>query len=226
MTDNDVLKHTYDKEIVCPICENKFKVKIVKVNSPRITSKDSDFFIRYSVVNPYFYDVWMCNHCGYSSMKADFPKIKSFQKELVLDGITKKWTPRVYPESLTVDNAIERYKLALVTSMIIEKPNSTKAMILLKLAWMYRLKKDVEKEMAFLKQSITAFLDAYSMEDFPIYGMQRDSISYLIGELYRRTNNEKEALTWYSKVFSTVGASQKLKDLARNGKDSLKNNMI
>lgn len=226
MTDNDVFKHTYDKEVVCPICENKFKVKVVKVNSPRLMSKDSDFFMRYSIINPYFYDVWVCNHCGYSSMKADFPKIKSFQKDLVLNGITKKWNPKSYPEILTVDHAIERFKLALVTSMIIEKPNSTKAMILLKLAWMYRLKEDEKRETTFLKQAITAFLDAYNLENFPIYGMQRDSISYLIGELYRKTKNNEEALMWYSKLFSTVGASQKLRDLAKTGKDAIKNNMI
>ncbi|MDS0525565.1 DUF2225 domain-containing protein [Clostridium sp. SHJSY1] len=223
MTANETLRHTYDKEIICPICENSFNVKVVKVNSPRITSKDSDFFIRYSVINPYFYDVWICNHCGYSAMKADFSNTKTFQKDLLLKGITTKWIPKNYPDILTLDNAIERYKLSLVTSMIIQKSNSTKAMILLKIAWMYRLNEDKENELIFLERAISVFLEAYNLENFPIYGMQRDSISYLIGELYRRTGKNEEALLWYSKLFSTVGASQKLKDLARIGKDAIKN---
>ena len=67
--------------VKCPICGKTFKTKAVKVNSPRIISKDSDFFIRYSVVNPYFYDVWICNSCGYAAMKSDFLKVKSYEKD-------------------------------------------------------------------------------------------------------------------------------------------------
>ena len=72
MSEVDITTHIYDKEIICPVCNSKFNAKVVKVNSPRITSKDSDFFIRYRVVNPYFYDVWMCNSCGYSASEGRF----------------------------------------------------------------------------------------------------------------------------------------------------------
>lgn len=84
MSEVDVKTHIFNKEVSCPVCNAKFDTQVVKVNSPRIESKDSDFFIRYRVVNPYFYDIWMCNGCGYSATKADFPKIRPHQKELVL----------------------------------------------------------------------------------------------------------------------------------------------
>ncbi|MGG7178073.1 DUF2225 domain-containing protein [Clostridium paraputrificum] len=219
--DIDINKHIFDKEIVCPICNNKFKTKVVKVNSPRITSKDSDLFIRYSVANPYLYDVWLCNNCGYAAMKADFLKTKSFHRDLILNTITKKWNPRTYPDVLTPTNAVERYKLALLSAIAMEKPNSTKGMILLKISWMYRLLED-SREQDFLNQALNTLTDAYALEDFPIYGMQRDSLSYLIGDLNRRCNNHEDALKWYSKVITTVGASQRVKELARNGKDSIK----
>ena len=221
----DIDKHIFDKEIVCPICDNKFKTKVVKVNSPRITSKDSDLFIRYSVANPYLYDVWLCNACGYAAMKADFFKTKSFHKDLILNNITKKWSPRTYPDELTPANAIERYKLALLSAMAMDKPNGTKGMILLKLSWMYRLLED-PMEQIFLKQALNSLTDAYSLENFPIYGMQRDLLSYIIGDLNRRCNNNEDALKWYSKVITTVGASQKVKELARNGKDAIKENNV
>ncbi|PRR83026.1 DUF2225 domain-containing protein [Clostridium vincentii] len=219
MSETDLKIHIYDKEIICPICNSKFNVKIVKVNSPRITSKDSDFFIRYRVINPYFYDVWVCNSCGYSAIKADFPKIKSHQKDIILNEITRKWRPHNFPENLTVPDAINRYKLALVNSMAINATNSSIAMIFLKLGWMFRLNEDIEKENLFLNQSLQYFLKSFSLENFPIYGMQRDSFSYLIGDLYRRTNKSEEALRWYSTVITTVGASVKVKELARTGKD-------
>lgn len=223
MNDIDITKHVYDKEVVCPVCNYKFNAKVVKVNSPRITTRDSDLFIRYSVINPYFYDVWICNSCGYSAMKIDFPKVKPHQKDLIMNEITRKWRPHDFPENLTVSDAINRYKLALVNAMAIDAPNSSLAMIFLKLGWMFRLSEDTEKENLFLGHALQYFLKAFSLENFPIYGMQRDSISYLIGDLYRRTGNYEEALRWYSKVITTVGASVKVKDLARTAKEMITN---
>ena len=223
MSEVDLTIHIYDKEVSCPVCTSKFNAKVVKVNSPRIVSKDSDFFIRYRVVNPYFYDVWMCNSCGYSAIKGDFPKIKPYQKDLILNEITRKWRPHSFPEALTVSDAINRYKLALVNSMAIDATNSSLAMIFLKLGWMFRLSEDINKEKLFLSQALQYFLKAFSLENFPIYGMQRDSLSYLIGDLYRRTDNSEEALRWYSTVITTIGASAKVKDLARTAKDMISN---
>lgn len=223
--DNEILKYLFDKTVTCPICNSTFKTKAVKSKTSRILSKDSDFFIRYSPkVNPYFYDVWICNSCGYAAIKSDFNEIKHYRKELVYSNITPKWTPRVYPDILDEKLAIERYKLALLTAMLTDAPDSTKAMISLKIAWMFRLLEDKEQENIFLKQSLEAFIDAYRKELFPIYGLQRDSLMYLIGELNRRLGYDDQALLWYSKTIVNTNASYKVKDLARAGKDLIKNN--
>lgn len=218
----DIENHIFDKIIDCPVCAQKFSTKAVKVNSPRIASRDSDFFINYSVVSPYLYEVWICNHCGYAAMKSDFDKIKNFQKELVIKKITTKWRSRVYPEIFTEKIAIERYKLALINSIEIERPKSTQGMLLLKIAWMYRILKDEKSELSALESALDCFLEAYSNENFPVYGMQKDSFTYLIGELNRRLNRSSEALKWYSTVITTIGASQRIKEMARDGKDKIK----
>lgn len=214
--------HLFEKQVDCPVCGTSFKTPFVKVNSPRMKGQDSDLFIRYDVINPYLYDVWICNSCGYSAMKADFPKIKSFQKETVLSAITPKWKGRLYPEIFDEKISIERLKLALVNAIYIEAKNSTKAMICLKTAWMYRLLADDKNEISFLSQALKGFNEAYINEDFPIYGMQRYSIMYLIGELNRRVKNYSEAMKWFSSVITTPGVPQKVKDLARDCKDLIK----
>lgn len=182
------------------------------------------FFIRYSSPNPYFYDVWICNNCGYSTMKADFFKIKKHEKEIILKKIKPLWKPRTYPEVITANLAIERYKIALANSVILKSNYSTKAMISLKITWMYRLLNDIENELIFLKKSLKGFNEAYIKEAFPMYGLQRDSTTYLLGELNRRIGNDSEALKWYSKTITTIGASYKIKELARNGRDLIKSN--
>ncbi|MGL5148993.1 MAG: DUF2225 domain-containing protein [Clostridium sp.] len=212
-------EHLYDKKLNCPICSNESTTKAVKINSPRRVSQDSDFFIRYNVINPYLYDVWICNKCGYSSMKCDFTKIKSFQKELILKSITPKWASRNYPDELTPKHAIERYKLALINSNALERPASSSAMICLKIAWMCRLINDISQENLFLNRALESFSTAYFYEDFPMYGLNRDALTYLIGELNRRLGNFTEATVWYSKTLTTPGFSSKIKELARDGRN-------
>ena len=226
MNENDLLNHLFDKHITCPVCDSKFTTKSVKVKSPRIISKDSDFFIRYSVINPYFYDVWICNSCGYAAMKSDFEKIKSHKKAMVLSNVTTKWKPRDYPDILDEKLAIERYKLALLNAILIDLPHSTKAMISLKIAWIYRILDNSAQELLFLKQALDGFNQAYIFENFPIYGLQRDSLMYLLGDLSRRVGNSQEALLWYSKTIVGLNTSYKVKEMARAGKDLIKDTNI
>lgn len=222
MNDTNILNHLFDKQVICPVCDSHFKTKTVKSKSPRVMAKDSDFFIRYSVANPYFYDVCICNSCGYAAMKSDFEKLKSHKRELVLSNVTPKWKPREYPDILDEKLAIERYKLALLNAVLIGLPDSTKAMISLKIAWMYRLLDDNTHEALFLKQALDGFNDAYINEIFPMYGLQRDSLMYLLGELNRKLGNYQNALLWYSKTIVSTNSSYKIKEMARIGKDSIK----
>lgn len=214
--------HIYNKKIECPICKNNFTTYAVKTTSPRMLGQDSDFFIKYDVVNPYLYDVWTCNKCGYSSMKADFSNVKKHQREKILLSITPKWSPRNYSSEATPNEAIEKYKLALINSMVLERPSSSNGMICLKIAWMYRLLKDNSNELIYLNKALNSFNHAYINEDFPLYGLEIDSMTYLIGELNRKLNNYDEALKWYSNTITIRGASHKVKELARDGRDKIK----
>ncbi|WP_195263818.1 DUF2225 domain-containing protein [Clostridium sp. 1001275B_160808_H3] len=215
-------KNLFLKEVNCPVCENSFKTPTVKVNASRVTSRDSDLFIRYSVENPYLYEVWLCPSCGYAALKTDFNKIRDFQIKLVKEKITPKWVNREYDIPFTEKISIERYKLALVNSLVIESKNSTKAMLCLKIAWMYRLLMDEVNEKNYINQALIAFNDTFINEKLPVYGLDRFSIMYLIGELHRRVGDDTSALRWFSEVITSIGAPQKVKEMARDGKDKIR----
>ncbi len=215
----------YSKEVTCPVCDHVFKANTVKSSAYRMIKKDSDFFIRYSLINPYFYDVWVCNSCGYSAMKTDFYSIRSTEIEKIQKSITPKWKGRMYPEIYDVHIAIERYKLSLLNYIIINAKSSKKAISCVKLAWMYRLletEEASEMELLFLKQALEGLNDAYYAEAFPIYGMDKYSAMYLIGELNRRIGNTENSLVWFSNVITTPNVKQSLKELARDMKDLIK----
>lgn len=219
---NNPQNQLFLKEVHCPVCNVKFKALSVKVNAPRIVSKDSDFFSYYAGINPYFYEILICPHCGYSAFKNDFSKIREFQINLVRQRIMPNWKFKEFPDLFTAEVAIERYKLALLTAMYSNAKNSTKAILCLKIAWMYRLLEQPEQEQVFLNNALQGFTEAYTNESFPIYGLDKFSTMYLIGELYRRVNKYGEALIWYSRVITTLGAPQKIKDLCRDGRDIIK----
>ena len=220
---------TYQTTVTCPVCANIFKEKAVKSSSFRVASKDTDFFIRYEIINPYFYDVWICNKCGYSALKVDFPKLRENEAKLVLQNITPKFKSKEFPEDYDISIAIERYKMALINAVYTEAKASKKAMICLKIAWMYRLlgsENSKETERNFLKEALTGFEQAYMKEIFPIYGMDSHIMMYLIGELNRRLSKYSIALNWLSKLITSKGVKPNLKELARTQKDLIKDELM
>ncbi len=100
-------------------------------------------------------------------MKKDFNKIRSFQINSVKEQITSTWIPREYPEVYNIDVAIERFKLSLLNYVVIESESSKKGFNCLKLAWMYRLTDNYDKEKLFLNQALEALKEAYFFRIFP-----------------------------------------------------------
>lgn len=212
----------YDKEIVCPVCENKFLARTVKTNGYRMKRKDSDFYIKYEIINPYFYDVLLCNVCGYAAMKADFHKLRQFEIESIQKNITPKWHGRKYPQIYDINIAIERYKLSLLNYSIMDSKSSKKAMNCLKLSWLYRDLGDTKNEELFRENATIGFKDAYLNEQSPIYGMNSITVLYLIAELNRRSGNYDEALKYLGNVITSRDANRKIKNIAMTQKDLIK----
>lgn len=212
----------YDKKVVCPVCENNFLANSVKTSGYKMKKRESDFYIKYDIINPYFYDVWICNVCGYAAMKTDFNKLKKFEIEIIQKNITPKWRGRKYPAIYDINIAIERYKLSLLNYSIMGSKASKKAMNCLKISWLYRELGEIKNEQIFREQALIGFKDAYLNEQLPIYGMDDFTILYLIGELNRRSGNYDEALRYFSDVITSKNADRKIKDLATNQRDLIK----
>lgn len=227
--ENSLASMLYLTTVTCPVCGHTFKEKVIKSSAIRMASKDTDFFIRYNNINPYFYDVWICDKCGYSALKVDFPKIREAEGKLILEKITPKFKSKVYPEFYDVDIAIERYKMALINAVYMEAKASKKAITCLKIAWMYRLlesESSREMERTFLKEAVKGLEEAYIKESFPLYGMDNHTTMYIIGEINRRLGNYSVAMTWFSNLITSRGVKTNLKELARTQKDLIKEEML
>lgn len=212
----------YDKTIVCPVCDTEFKSKALKNGKTRRVGMDTDLMPKYEGPNPLFYDVHICPSCGYSALNQYFEKLKPEQIQLIKATITPRFKYREYPETYDENIAIERYKLALLNSVVKKARTSEKAYTCLKIAWVNRLIENKEEEIKFLEQAYIGFKEAFEKEALPICGMDNHTLSYLIGELARRLGNNEEALLWFSKIIVTPGVNPRLKEMARDQKDLIK----
>lgn len=195
----------YYKEIICPVCKKKIEVTKVRSKACTIKSKDSDFCLYYEDINPIFYDVWVCEFCGYAAQGERFEELSDVEAKRVMNNITPHWKSRKFSGERTIEIAMEAFKLALYNLQIINAKASDMAKVCIRIAWLYRLNSD-EREKEFLKHALRFYTEAYDKEAFPINKLDEYTCIYLIAELNRRVGDLESATTWFNKLISSPGA--------------------
>jgi uncharacterized protein (DUF2225 family) len=216
------MNYLYAKEFECPVCGKSFVNYITRKSKLRLKDMDLDLKANYLMVNANCYDIYLCPHCGYAALAAHFNRINDNQKELVLTNIKPFFKPREYPAPLSLDHAVERYKLALYSAVTIGTKAGLKAIICIKIAWLYRDMGDRENEIFFMKNARTGLEDAYRSEPFPIGNMDELTVSYMIGELSRRLGDFATASKWVSAVVVAKNAKRNLQDRALSSKELIR----
>lgn len=215
------VENIYDKTITCPVCKKESKIKMAKKFAAKIDKKDTDFMIYYSGVNLLFYEITYCPECGYAALSNYFNRLQSRQIDLIKKNISVNWTKKNFGEIKDVDTAIQLFKLALLNTVVKDGKASEKALLCLKLSWLYRLKGDKENEKDCQQKALDGFNIAYENEYFPIAGLDKWNLIYLLGELNRRIGNNSEALRCFSEILISPDVKSNLKDRVRDLKDMI-----
>ena len=109
----------YEKNYVCPVCDAKFQSKTVRSGKIRVIKTDEDLKPCYANMEPLKYEPVVCVKCGYAVMARDFSMLAPTQKALVKEKITSHYVPTKYSTDMySYDEALERYKLALLNSVV------------------------------------------------------------------------------------------------------------
>ena len=229
----------FDKTYTCPVCDNTFKAKRVKIGKVKLISSDSDLRPRYQHVDSLKYDAIVCQKCGYAALERFFNFMTSAQARLIKENITSSFKPIEEKEgAYTYDQAIVRHKLALVNTVVTHGKNSERAYICLKLAWLYRGKREIlpktipnydkvrlalmKFEYDFTKNAYEGFHTAFMKENFPMCGMDENTVSYLCAELARKLGKNEEALKLVSRILVSRQANERIKNKAREVKERIK----
>ena len=227
----------FDKKCECPVCDEKFLSKTVRTGRIRMISQDTDLRQKYPV-DVLKYDAIVCPNCGYAALNRFFKYMQPAQAKLIQENISKNFNGLEEKGDIyTYDEAIERHKLALVSAVVKKAPDSEKAYICLKTAWLFRgkaesLPKDTEnykeeiraikkQEIELLNNACEGFSSAYSKEDFPMCGMDELTLEYLMADLCRRTGRFEESGRYISRVLTNRSANERIKNKARDVKELL-----
>lgn len=198
-------ENLYNTTVLCPVCESELVVTKVKTRGIKVLSRDSDFCVNYEGLNPLFYEIWVCDFCGYAAQKDEFDKITKNERIEILKTISYHWTKRSFAGERNVDNAIEVFKLALLNMQVRKTKASELSKILIRLAWLYRSKGD-EKEKEYLELALRCYTEIYEKERFPVDKLDEFTCIYMIAELNRRLGNYEDAVRWFSKIISASDA--------------------
>ncbi|MBE5953691.1 MAG: DUF2225 domain-containing protein [Lachnospiraceae bacterium] len=230
--EEDVL---YDKRYTCPVCDISFTSKTVRAGKIKLVSKDTDLRAVYEIADPHKYDVIACENCGYSAVGRYFGKLSTRQMRDIKDQVGTNFRGISNDKELfSYDDAILRYKLALVCSIVKHAKNSEKGYTSLKMAWVLRGKRLTlkpgdtailqlyEEEMECIANAYACFVEALANEMMPIAGMDENTIKYLMAELARKLKKYDDSAKLLAEVITSKATPARLKEEALNVKALLK----
>ncbi len=208
----------YNKKVMCPVCNREIEVTKVKTKGCKVRSRDTDMCVHYEDLNVLFYEVWVCEHCGYAALQDKFEGLFTRDIAAIKSNISQNWVVRSFIGERDADKAIEAFKLALLTLKVRNAKASEVAKVCLRIAWLYRDKNDIKRETEFLNFALNSYNEAYLKERFPLDKLDEYTCMYIIAELFRRVGKLEDAIQWFSRIVSSAEARRnpKLIDMARD----------
>lgn len=232
LTEKDVL---FDKTYKCPICDFENRCKTVKIGKAKSLGHDTDLRPRYELCDPLKYDAIVCEKCGFAALSRYFTPLTAGQMRAIKEKVTKNFKGIDNNKELyTYDDAIIRYKLALVSCLVKGSKYSERAYTCLKLGWMIRGKleeiddNDVRKtsliseEHECLTNAYEGFMQAFTNENFPICGMDEPTVTYLVADLAFRLGKYEDSARMLGRVLISKTANQRIKNEAFDLKERIK----
>jgi uncharacterized protein (DUF2225 family) len=181
-------------ELTCPVCHIPFTSQKV-LSTDKRGGKRTDFHERAAGTQPLPYLVHMCGRCGFAGAERDFTDGAEVTPGL-RDHVWSELAPVIETTAVT---GSEKYEAAAKVAEWRGMEPRHVADLLLRAAWCCVDEGDVEAERYFRRKAAWAFERALESYD----GAARDEramLTYLVGELWRRAGDGKQAREWFDRV--------------------------
>lgn len=211
------LEAFYEKKLTCILCSKPFISQRVRSRFSIPFQVDSDFCPHYRAgnYNPHFYYINVCPDCGFAFSEEFSDQFPRGAKELIGVQITSHWTKRDFGQIRDIQQALESYKLAILSGSLKQEKNAVLAGLCLRLAWLYRTENNPDQETRFMGLALKSYEESYVQSDFTGTSMSEINVLFMVGELSRRLGQFKKALTYFAKVIEHVTAKNEQKIVTR-----------
>ncbi|MDD3268929.1 MAG: DUF2225 domain-containing protein [Syntrophomonadaceae bacterium] len=204
---DDVL--LFDRDVECPVCEQKFKVKNVRSSKLRLDKVDNDLRQRFVDFEPLYYMVWNCPNCFYSNFNFEFKQVLEANKKLIIEKsktLKGKFNLQ-FSSPRKIDEVFLTYYLMLQTFQVGKQDPSNAAKVWLRLSWLYNDVNDEEMYRFSSQKALDLFKDSFfnARRDTSVEQDQR--MSLLLGELSLRVGEKVEALKFYRGAIARKGGN-------------------
>lgn len=235
----------FQKRFTCPVCDKEFQQLMVRDSKAKSMGHDKDLRPLFYGIDTQKYDIVLCNSCGYARMQKLHEALPKSYRNMLREKIMPNYKPMELGETkITYDEAVMRYKLALMNAVVRQSKQSERAYITLKLSWIYRgmreeLTEDdpeykekteqfLAQEKEYQKLALEGFTKAKSSETAPYAGLSDLTLDYLLAILNMEAENYSDALKLIHSVLqnpaASTGQKQKGYEIIQEIKDKVKNN--
>ncbi len=219
--EGEASEYIFEVEVTCPVCEKVFKTSKLKSKRAKLENIDSDLRPVYNVVDAVAYDTISCTHCRYTGSNTNFKNVMEKHVDLLINGIANNITKNEHTMVYSYSYAIDRYKLAVLSSVIKEGPASERAFYYMKMAWLYRSLNDKVREYYYLEQSYEGYCKAFNEEDFPIMGNDEHTFKLITGDIARKIGRYEESKKWIGSLLVDRTINDRIKARAQDIKELL-----
>ena len=192
--------HCFMVEKPCPVCMKS--TRVIKTRSRLIVQKtDEDFCVHYKDFNPYYYKIWICEHCGFAADEKTFlTKLPERTRNTLWEFLAQKKLDIEFVEERSLPDAIASYQLAISYLDLIHAPLSKKASMHLQLAWIYRESGDKDLESEYMQKAAEFYDQSLTQERYPIGNLTDNAAMYVVGAIYYRLGDYEKCAQHLSRI--------------------------
>ncbi|MEL4106987.1 DUF2225 domain-containing protein [Oscillospiraceae bacterium WX1] len=203
-----------NKSYICPICKNSFSATVIRPSKLVLASTDDDMRSHYKGIEPLYHEVLTCPHCLYSALPDVFDLPDKSRQDILRElGTVKDGSALDFKAAKDTNLVFAGYYLALFCAPIsFVKYQLVAGKLLYKLSRVYQDAGDAVMENATAAKALENYLYAY--EKLGISPNQEQQVCILLGELYLKQNDLKNAIAFFSKAKANTHGTPVLKNHA------------
>lgn len=185
-------------ELTCPVCDQLFRSQTV-VATNGFGGKRTDFHERAAGMQPLPYFIHLCTHCGFAGVSRDFGE-EATTPEAVRERVWEELSPTL---AQALPSGSLKYEHAAKVATWQGADPRYLADLYLRAAWCCVDEGDTEAERYFRRHAAWRFAEA--LDDYDgVPTAERAVLTYLVGELWRRIGDVREAEVWFERVAEEV----------------------